>query len=56
MTLSAAGAAAVAQQTESDAKTIHPSELPQHAGRTAAEPFGYCLNTSTIRGQKLPLV
>src|SRR5437867_1376461 len=21
-----------------------------------AEPFGYCLNTSTIRGQKLPLV
>jgi sugar phosphate isomerase/epimerase len=22
----------------------------------AAEPFGYCLNTSTIRGQKLPLV
>src|SRR5947209_2310822 len=23
---------------------------------SAAEPFGYCLNTSTIRGQKLPLV
>ena len=23
---------------------------------TPAEPFGYCLNTSTIRGQKLPLV
>src|SRR5439155_2859952 len=21
-----------------------------------AEPFGYCLNTSTVRGQKLPLV
>jgi 2-keto-myo-inositol isomerase len=24
--------------------------------RSASEPFGYCLNTSTIRGQKLPLV
>src|SRR5712671_2419016 len=24
--------------------------------RPADEPFGYCLNTSTIRGQKLPLV
>jgi len=23
--------------------------------RTASEPFGYCFNTSTIRGQKLPL-
>jgi 2-keto-myo-inositol isomerase len=23
---------------------------------TPAEPFGYCLNTSTIRGQKLPIV
>src|SRR2546421_8392592 len=22
---------------------------------TGAEPFGYCLNTSTIRGQNLPL-
>jgi 2-keto-myo-inositol isomerase len=54
--LSAAGGAAVAQQTEPDAKTIYPSELPLHAGRTAAEPFGYCLNTSTIRGQKLSLV
>jgi sugar phosphate isomerase/epimerase len=26
------------------------------AERTNREPFGYCLNTSTIRGQKLPLV
>ena len=24
--------------------------------RPANEPFGYCFNTSTIRGQKLPLV
>lgn len=25
-------------------------------GRTAAEPFGYCFNTSTIRGQKIGIV
>src|SRR5579883_735134 len=24
-------------------------------GRSSEEPFGYCLNTSTIRGQKLPI-
>src|SRR4051812_15656911 len=24
-------------------------------GRADDEPFGYCLNTSTIRGQKLPI-
>ncbi len=28
----------------------------QAADRPADEPFGYCFNTSTIRGQKLPLV
>lgn len=28
----------------------------QGADRTAAEPFGYCLNTSTLMGQKLDLV
>ncbi|WP_417388523.1 sugar phosphate isomerase/epimerase family protein [Gimesia sp.] len=27
-----------------------------HRTRTAAEPFGYCFNTSTIRGQKLGIV
>jgi sugar phosphate isomerase/epimerase len=44
--LTAAGAAALAvQTTTADA-----------AQRPADEPFGYCLNTSTIRGQKLPLV
>ncbi len=26
------------------------------AESSPAEPFGYCLNTSTIRGQKLPIV
>lgn len=28
---------------------------PAPAERSAAEPFGYCLNTSTLRGHKLPL-
>ncbi len=36
--------------------SIEASKLQQPSGRTADEPFGYCLNTSTIRGQKLPLV
>ncbi len=44
--ISAAGAAAILAQTS-----------PAHAAdRPAGEPFGYCFNTSTIRGQKLPLV
>lgn len=33
-----------------------PSTRPLAAGRTAGEPFGYCLNTSTIRGANLGLV
>ena len=41
--LTAAGAAALATQTASAAE------------RPAGETFGYSLNTSTIRGQKLPL-
>ncbi len=44
--MSAAGAAALLSQTAPAAA----AERPQH------EPFGYCLNTSTIRGQKLGLV
>jgi 2-keto-myo-inositol isomerase len=44
--LAAAGAAALATQ----AQRAPASE------RSAGEPFGYCLNTSTIRGQKLSLV
>ncbi|MBI3837782.1 MAG: sugar phosphate isomerase/epimerase [Planctomycetia bacterium] len=44
--ISAAGAAALMAQTSS----AHAS------GRPANEPFGYCFNTSTIRGQKLSLV
>jgi sugar phosphate isomerase/epimerase len=47
--------AASAEPDEQHSKEIHAGDLPQHAGRTASEPFGYCLNTSTIRGQKLPL-
>src|SRR5262245_43999011 len=42
--ITAAGAAALAQTAA------------HAAPKTSAEPFGYCLNTSTIRGQKLPLV
>ncbi len=42
--ITAAGAAAIAAQTAEAA----PSE--------SRGPFRYCLNTSTIRGQKLPLV
>jgi 2-keto-myo-inositol isomerase len=56
VSLSAIGGAAIAQQSAQDPKQIDPRELPRHAGRTVDEPFGYCLNTSTIRGQKLPLV
>ncbi len=31
------------------------SAAPAEAPKQGAEPFGYCLNTSTIRGQNLPL-
>jgi 2-keto-myo-inositol isomerase len=31
-------------------------ERSEAAGRTRAEPFGYCLNTATIRAQNLPLL
>jgi sugar phosphate isomerase/epimerase len=44
-TLAVAGAAALANQTQAAAA----------AESAQREPFGYCLNTSTIRGQKLPL-
>jgi sugar phosphate isomerase/epimerase len=44
-TILAAGSAALATATQAMA-----------APRPADEPFSYCLNTSTIRGQKLPLV
>jgi len=45
--IAAAGAAAMLAQTAPAAEAT---------ARPANEPFGYCLNTSTIRGQKLPLV
>jgi len=44
--LAAAGALAMTSQTQPSAA----------AERPAGQPFGYCFNTSTIRGQKLPLV
>jgi len=44
--LTAAAAASLIGQTATAAEP----ERPDH------EPFGYCFNTSTIRGQKLPLV
>jgi 2-keto-myo-inositol isomerase len=56
ISLSAIGGAVIAQQSAQDPNPIDPRELPRHAGRTVDETFGYCLNTSTIRGQKLPLV
>ena len=56
MTLSASAGASFGQQTAAASKPIDPRDLPKQAGRTAAEPFGYSLNMSTIRGQKLPLV
>jgi 2-keto-myo-inositol isomerase len=45
--IAAAGAAALGAQTATAEAT---------SGQPTDEPFGYCLNTSTIRGQKLPLV
>jgi len=45
--LAATGAAALLSQTA-------PATAAD--ARQANEPFGYCFNTSTIRGQKLPLV
>lgn len=37
------------------ATTLASAHAPQQK-RSAAEPFGYCFNTSTIRGQKLGIV
>ncbi len=39
-----------------DAKSPAPSATLTRRERSAGEPFGYCLNTSTIRGQKLGLL
>src|SRR5258706_10542578 len=47
--LAAAGGALAAMAT-------HAEEIfPVPKSQTATDPFGYCLNTSTIRGQNLPL-
>ena len=45
--LAAAGTGLAAASVPAPAPAAEP---------TPAEPFGYCLNTSTIRGQKVPLV
>ena len=50
-----AGAAAGALVTASAAKAAQPGDAAAEA-LPHADPFRYCLNTSTIRGQKLPLV
>lgn len=56
----AAGAAEAPPQSRSTESAGPPalSAQPhaQSAGRRLPEPFGYCLNTSTIRGQRLSLV
>lgn len=49
--LAATGTALAAGFTASPSATAAPSPT-----RSAAEPFGYCFNTSTIRGQKLGIV
>jgi 2-keto-myo-inositol isomerase len=53
----ALGAAAALTRTEEpvNAQSNQPAPRAQQPGRPPSEPFGYCLNTSTIRGQKLPL-
>ncbi len=38
------------------ASTATPPGVGAEPGRSASEPFGYCLNTSTISGQKLSIV
>jgi sugar phosphate isomerase/epimerase len=57
---SAIAAGALAAAAAAPAVGESPAEKPvaerAGAGRGAAEPFGYCLNTSTIRGQGLGLV
>lgn len=34
---------------------VSAQPTPKRSARPASEPFGYCFNTSTIRGQRLPL-
>jgi 2-keto-myo-inositol isomerase len=48
----AAFGATVASSTNAEAQAARPAARP----RPVNEPFGYCLNTSTIRGNKLDIV
>lgn len=55
--IAAAGGVGLAAASASSAASLAADPAPARpAGRSDAEPFGYCFNTSTIRGQKLPLV
>jgi sugar phosphate isomerase/epimerase len=49
----AAFGATLVSSTPSDAQAPRPARAP---ARPANEPFGYCLNTSTIRGNNLDIV
>ena len=48
-------ACAVAAGAAANSDTLAAAATHAPASRPADEPFGYCFNTSTIRGQKLPL-
>lgn len=48
-----AGGAAIAGTFASSVETLADTDVA--SDRTTNQPFGYCLNTSTIRGQKLSL-
>ena len=50
-----ATACAVAAGAAANSATFAAAATHAAAARPADEPFGYCFNTSTIRGQKLPL-
>ena len=53
--VAALGAAAVTSSAL-PAQAPRPAAAPARAARTQNEPFGYCLNTSTIRGNNLDIV
>ena len=55
----AVGSALAAFSAAMVSSTTSEAQAPRPAGartRPANEPFGYCLNTSTIRGNKLDIV
>jgi 2-keto-myo-inositol isomerase len=54
--LALAGAAGFSTIISLTEQSMSAQGQPQESRRSAAEPFGYCLNTSTIRGHKLTIV